>query len=225
MSASRTKVLFPIRESARATPIHREARDAAERALEALRDLSVEDGYVFFALLEELNAEGYVAPSKVALQRIRKRAHVRKLRAVETATPTAVATRKQEEAERARRKPLSTEIMETLARVQAVAADERRAAGGEICEGVVDQFIFRQLLEGWTFDDWSDSQVQFFIAALTSCAPVEVLEVMANTARDERQECERILAELGSTHEAEGGKVIDLMVGLKASLGIGKKDR
>jgi len=81
----RTKYLLPIGPSSRDTPIHKEAREAAEQALEALRELHREDPWVSRAVAEVAGQwpQGKPPAARAAMRAVRRVAHEGKVASME----------------------------------------------------------------------------------------------------------------------------------------------
>lgn len=83
-----TKYMLPLGATTRPVPIHREAREAAERAIAALRDLHAEDPWVAAALADLARGWSGAPPSNMreALRDVRERAHEFKVRSMKAWT-------------------------------------------------------------------------------------------------------------------------------------------
>lgn len=81
-SSERTKYLLPIGPCKRPVPIHREAREAAERAIHALRDLHVEDPWVLAAVVDLAWREwrqNKPPATRIAIRQVRADTHAKKV--------------------------------------------------------------------------------------------------------------------------------------------------
>jgi hypothetical protein len=93
-SSKRTKYLLPIGPCERPVTIHREAREAAERAIHALRDLHAEDPWVLAAVVDLAWREwrqNKPPAARIAIRQVRADTHAKKVQSMKACIRRAQA--------------------------------------------------------------------------------------------------------------------------------------
>lgn len=173
-----SKYFMPIAPSSRDTWIHREAREPAARALQALRELREADPWVFAAVIDVAGWEAQLA-GRAAMRAVRRIAHEGKVAAMLEVCRRARTEVSEDEA------PKDTERHRQIKNVVDLVG-EYRAAGVELWA------TMEKIFEVLDWDAVDLLSLDLAIRMLLQTVPASTVEQVSQVADSERE----VLAEI-----------------------------